>query len=148
MIELTDIASAAAGGLTGLLGSVVGRVAGYFEEKQKTKRLQIELDHELKLQDMQLKDKQAEREHEAEIVFDGNATESLIGSYEHDSSYNGSALRWVRPVLTLLLIGLTFWVYDSLPDQTSKADIGSQIVYLTTVAISWWFADRSGRANK
>lgn len=137
--------TALAGGGTGLIGSLIGRVAGYFEEKQKLTRLEVELAHELKLQEMQQMEKREERESEEYIAGMEAHTATLVSSYEHDSSYGNAALRWVRPVLTASLIMGTVWVYHTLPNEVTKSDVALQIVYFTGVAISWWFADRSGR---
>ena len=146
MVE--TLLAALAGGGTGLLGSLFGRIAGFFEEKQKIKRLEIELQHELKLQEMQMADKREERESEQAIVYAQQDTLALTGSYQHDASYNDSALRWVRPILTTLLICGSVWVYQTIPDELTKSDVAKQIVYFTGVAIAWWFADRSGRVKR
>lgn len=146
MVE--TLLAALAGGGTGLLGSLFGRVAGYFEEKQKIAKLQIELDHELKLQEMQQIENQKERENEQAIAGMEAQTATLVASYEHDSTYSDSALRWVRPVLTLCLIIGSVWVYSTIPDEVTKSDIAKQIVYFTGVAIAWWFADRSGKGKR
>lgn len=136
--------TAIAGGGTGLIGSVIGRIAGYFEEKQKLKRLEVELSHELKLQEMQQVENREERESEQYIADVEAQTSTLVSSYEHDASFGNAALRWVRPLLTIGLIIGTVWVYHTLPNEVTKSDVALQIVYFTGVAISWWFADRSG----
>lgn len=142
---IETLLTALTGGATGLIGSLIGRVAGYFEEKQKLKRLEVELAHEVVLQKMQQQENALEREQEKYITGVEAQTTSLVSSYAHDSSFGDSALRWVRPLLTLLLIVGTVLVYYTLPDQLTKSDVALQIVYFTGVAISWWFADRSGR---
>lgn len=136
-----------AGGGTGLLGSLFGRITGLFEEKQKIKRLEIELAHELKLQEMQISARINEREHEAEIAETGAYAQALIGSYSHDSSYANTLLRWVRPALTVFLLVMTGWVYHTSSGDVVKADIAKLIVFYAGTAVAWWFADRSGRVR-
>lgn len=143
-----SLVTAVLGGGTGLLGSVVGRVAGYFEEKQKLKRLEVELAHEIRLQEMTLADKKEERESHLSAVYAEQDTLALRGSYEHDVSYTDSYLRWVRPVLTLILLLLTTGVYFTVEGEDVEKQVATQIVYFTCVAVSWWFADRSGRVKR
>lgn len=146
MVE--TLVTAALGGGTGVFGSLIGRVAGIFEQKQRTKQLEIELAHEYRLQELQSTMARFEQESEEAIAFDGNATAALIGSYEHDASYLTSYLRWVRPVLTLLLIIASMVIYGTLNDEIAKNDIAKQIVFSCSMAISWWFADRSGKNRR
>lgn len=145
MVEI--LLTALAGGGTGLLGSLIGRVAGYFEQRQKLKHLEVELTHELKLHTLQQRARQEEREHEYAVQADLQATTQLSASYAHDSRYNNSILRWVRPALTLVLLVLSGLVYFTIADTEVKASLAMQIIYFTGLAITWWFADRSGRRN-
>lgn len=141
------ILAAMAGGGTGLVGSLLGRVAGFFEDRQKIKRLQIELAHELKLQELQNAQRVIEREHELSVVSAQEYTAGLVASYGHDSSYNDSLLRWVRPLLTALLILCSFGVYATVKDLATVNDVAKMIIYYTGTAVAWWFADRSGRGK-
>lgn len=136
-----------AGGGTGLLGSMVGRVAGFFEEKQKLKRLEIEFSHELKLQEIQIAARINEREHEKDIADTNAYSQALVGSYSHDSSYGNSLLRWVRPALTVILLVMTGWIYYTSDIEIVQADIAKLVVFYAGTAVAWWFADRSGRVR-
>lgn len=113
---------AVAGALSGVVGSLVSRVMGIFEAREQRKTLKLE--HELQVE------LQVER--------------TLSASYLHDSSLGG-LLRWVRPVLTLLLIALSAMVYFTISDCATRPELADRIVYLTSTAVGWWFADRSGR---
>lgn len=145
MVE-TLIASLA-GGATGLIGSISGRVFGFFEQKQKIKEKELDYEQELKLQEMQYRQADKEMENERAIVSTKANAEMMAESYKHDSSYGSSILRWVRPVLTLALIGCTVFIYHTI-DPNTKSDIAAQVVFLTGLAVSWWFADRSGKIKK
>lgn len=139
---------ALAGGGTGLIGSAIGRVFGFFEEKQKLARLQIELAHELKLKEIDSRDRESQRSSDERISYLKESTSQLIGSYQHDSSYNG-ALRWFRPAIIVGLVGCTMAIFFSLSDgAVTRADIAGQVVYLTGVGITWLFGDRSGKPNR
>lgn len=146
---MNELLLAIAGGGTGLLGSAIGRIFGFFEEKQKIKRLQVELSHELKLKQIDYADRQAQRKSEERIVAQKESTSQLLGSYQHDSSYSG-LLRWFRPLVICGLIGCTMAIYFNLSDGSdlAKSDIAGQIVYLTGVGIAWLFGDRSGKPSK
>lgn len=145
---MNELLLAIAGGGTGLIGSMVGRIFGFFEEKQKIKRLQVELSHELKLKQIDYADRQAQRKSEERIVAQKESTSQLLGSYQHDSSYNG-LLRWFRPLVICGLIGCTMAIFFSLRDSAAtRAEIAGQIIYLTGVGITWLFGDRSGKPNK
>lgn len=145
---MNELLLAIAGGGTGLLGSAIGRIFGFFEEKQKIKRLQVELSHELKLKQIDYADRQAQRKSDERIVAQKESTSQLLGSYQHDSSYSG-LLRWFRPLVICGLIGCTMAIFFSLRDSAAtRAEIAGQIIYLTGVGITWLFGDRSGKPNK
>jgi hypothetical protein len=128
------------GGAAGVVGSVLGKAAGYFEKKQEMEARREEYSHELKLLELQMKDASEQRENEA-------AFEARKASYSHDASagetykWIAAILRLVRPVLTLLLITLTAIVYMNATEEV-RADVAAQVIFLTGMTISWWFGDR------
>lgn len=142
---MVDLIALLAGGGTGLIGSLVGRVAGHFERKQKLKEKELEYNHELKLFDLNSRERSADREHEADMVESREATEALGISFQHDTSYGDSLLRWVRPALTVLLIILVFVIYLTTTEESQKSEIITQVLFLSSLAVGWWFADRSGK---
>lgn len=133
------------GGATGLIGSTVGRFIGIWESKQKTNQLRLELQHELLLQKLSIEARSNELESEERIAESVASSEMMSASYSHDTGYGYSWLRWVRPALTVMLIGLTSAVYWTSQNADTKDKIALQVVYLTITAVSWWFADRSGK---
>ena len=135
MIEL--LAGTAAGGITGLIGSLAGKVFGYFERNQKIKEKKLEFEQELRLLELEHTFKSKEREHEQKILIEQNAADLRLASYAHDSN-TGHADQWVinllrlvRPALTL---GLVLLAYTMPRTET---------LYLATTAVSWWFGDRA-----
>lgn len=142
---MVELLVALAGGGTGLLGSLFGRVAGFFERKQKMKEKELDYAHELNVQALNMQEASQERESEERIVQSVQDTKVVTASYKHDASYGESLLRWVRPALTFILMILAAVVYLTM-DDADKTQIGVQILYLTTLSVTWWFADR-GRSK-
>ena len=150
MVEL--LGTMLAGGATGIFGSLINRVASYFERKQERKFIleKYKLDAEARKDEYEY--------HMEEAQLEAN-TQALKASYQHDSNI-GVASKWVintlklvRPVLTLLLIALTSSIiYELLSSDMMGADqldyIIQSVFYLTTTSITWWFGDRSRNINK
>ncbi|MCO6440295.1 MAG: hypothetical protein J5I81_04245 [Nitrococcus mobilis] len=134
------------GGGLGLLGSIVSKVLGLFEAAQKRKDRAMAFAHELKLLELQSRERSVEREHELAIAQEATWAGIRTASYEHDESYgtNGFTawLRWVRPALTLLLIALTAVVFFSTTDFGVRAEIANAVVVMAMMALTWWFGDR------
>ena len=135
------------GGATGILGTLVGKVAGYFEKKQELELMKESYKHELALQELNMSARAQELESEAAIAEMNNAAAMRSASYEHDASY-GKPYRWVitllrlvRPILTIMLIILTCILFFQL-SESGQDEIASQVIFLTGMAISWWFGDR------
>lgn len=145
--NMDAIFTALFGGATGILGTVVGKVAGFFEAKQKLELTREEFKHELALQELNIQARSAEMESEQIIAEAATFATTRQASYDHDSAY-GKPYRWVvtllrliRPLLTLSLIVLTGILFFQL-GQEGQADIASQVIFLTGMAVSWWFGDR------
>ena len=134
------------GGGLGLLGSIVSKVLGLFEAAQKRKDRVIDHAHELALLRLQGEQRVVEREHELAIAQESTFGAVRAASYQHDESYgsNGASawLRWVRPVLTLMLIALTAVVYFTTTDLGARGDISSAVTVMAMMALTWWFGDR------
>ena len=142
------IGSVLTGGATGILGSVIGQVGRFLETKQKLKKMAIEFQHELNLQELQFEARTAELENEQAIAEAGAMATMKSASYAHDASYGssviGNILRFVRPILTFMLLGFSVYVFlQALDNVEIKREISNQIMFLTTTAVAWWFGDRS-----
>ena len=146
------IASVLTGGATGILGSLVGTVGRFLEKKQKLKEMTLQFDQEYKLQELQITSRKEELESEKAIAEMETVAEMKSASYAHAASYGpttvviSSMLRFVRPVLTLLLLGFTGYIFWQVRENpTIVHELSNQMMFLTTTAVAWWFGDRSLR---
>ena len=137
------------GGATGIFGSLLGRVAGIFEASQKRKSMALEFDHELKMQGINLQARNQELEIEERIASTETAASMRQASYAHDTGYGKPSkwvvniLRLVRPFLTIMLLALTVMVFYNVHDEGLKVNVINQILFMTSMALSWWWGDRS-----
>ena len=146
------IASVLTGGATGIVGSLIGTVGRYFDNKQKIKQMSLEFDQEYKLQELQITSRKEELESEEAIARMETNAAMKTASYAHDASYGpasvtiASILRFVRPVLTFVLLGFVVYIFwQANDDKALVFDLSNQIMFLTTTAVAWWFGDRSLR---
>jgi|DEB0MinimDraft_3_1074331.scaffolds.fasta_scaffold256312_1 hypothetical protein len=147
MIE--TLASALLGGGAGILGTVVGKVFGWLETREKRANMKLEHEHEARLLELQMQGRREESESEARLAEINTSAAMRTASYAHDSS-SGETYRWVaatlrlvRPVLTCALIVTTACIVFFLEDVAAVVDVANQVVFLTTMAVSWWFGDRA-----
>ena len=138
---------AAAGGLFGLVGTALGRVAGFFERRQQHQQEQAQWSHELALHELTMRARAQESEQELALAAQAGSWAGLEASILADASV-GEASRWVvnvlrlvRPVLTLLLWLLTGWIFAVTQDGT----VVEACVFAATAATLWWFGDRAPR---
>jgi ABC-type protease/lipase transport system fused ATPase/permease subunit len=142
------LGSVLTGGATGIIGSIIGQAGRFLETRQKLKKMKLEFSQELQLQEMQIEARSAELESESAIAEENAAASIKAASYVHDASYSGSVigniLRFVRPILTFMLLGFSAYVFlQAIGDPAIKREISNQILFLTTTAVTWWFGDRS-----
>lgn len=148
---LGSLVGAASGGLLGVAGSLVGKIANYFELKQKMKLEEIQNQHSLAVMD-----KQAELQkmaHQGQFKLASLETDSanLIASFKHDASYGetykwaNSLLRFIRPLLTFSVVGVFVYVYfksEQMGDLDTVQRMSNEICFLTSTCLSWWFGSR------
>ncbi len=144
------------GGATGLIGSVLAGATKFFTDRQNQA-------HELAVMDVELQhmDREAEiakqiKELEMEGVESAASWRGLEASYEESGKrWSTTESGWIvmvdvvrglmRPGLTLGLVVLTTAIYFTLTDDDGvelRARIIATVLYLTSLALSWWFADR------
>jgi hypothetical protein len=149
---LGSLVGAASGGLLGVAGSLIGKVAGYFEAKQKMKLEEIKNNHSLALMDKQAELQKMAQDANFQLTSLETDSANLIGSYKHDASYGetykwaSSILRFVRPFLTFSIIGVFIFVYfkaDQAGDLDTVQRMSNEACFLLSTTLSWWFADRS-----
>ena len=149
---METILSALFGGATGIIGSVINKVFGWLETKQKIELTKVEHAQELELLKLQQTGRQAEHENE-QAIADTNAWKAArSASYRHDNF--GTTSQWVtdtrsifRPGLTIFLLVLSAAIYFTLLNDAAQEDIANQIIYMTSAAVLWWFGDR-GKAYR
>lgn len=149
-----------AGPLTGLLGSIFGAVMKSIERKQQLEADKEKYAHERGLLEMNIAARGQEMESEAMIAQMEAMAKMVAGSYQHDTNYGpvsqgaATALRFVRPGLTLLLFLLVTAMYFSVTsiedgsEYTLQQQIVMTVLYLFEVAFTWWFADRARESKK
>lgn len=154
MSDLVGLAAnAAGGGIFGLVGTALGRIAGYFEQKQSIAHEQARWAHELKLADHQkaaalAAHKAALAETETAGRWDG-----LRSSMAAEASI-GESYRWVNAVrgLTRPLLTFLLWIISALiwirADAAGQSSIIETATFAATAATLWWFGDRGRAASQ
>ena len=122
-----------AGAIIGAIGSVGNRILGIYETKK-----QAEVD-------------QRRRSDEYELAKIGGVKDTMVASFQHDSALQEGISQWVadvraltRPVLTFVSLGIVWVLYYGAP-EASKAIIIGSLVEFSSMAGTWWFADRFKR---
>ena len=125
------------------MGSVITNVLGAYQEAQRQKR---EYAHIEKMTDMNAKFKAQEAEYELVSTQVESIGETISANYAHDASYGAvgqfaaTLLRFVRPTLTFLLIGMV--IYFFVDGEVGKPLIVEKTLFLSEMALTWWFVDR------
>ncbi len=141
--------SAATGGIFGVLGTALGRVAAFFERKQGFEQERERWGHELQLHELQMKAKAQETEMELVIAAQQGSWAGLTESLKADAAIGQGSqwvinlLRLVRPSLTLLLWLITAWIFA----VTQDGAIVEAAVFAATAATLWWFGDRAPKPS-
>jgi len=136
---------AAAGGVFGIIGTALGRVAGYFERRQTHEQEMRRWTHELALHELNMKSRLQESEIELAIAAQAGSWAGLEASIKADAALGQGSqwvintLRLVRPVLTLLLWFITAGIFI----MTQDSEIVKAAVFAATAATLWWFGDRA-----
>lgn len=140
---------AAAGGVFGLIGTALGRVAGFFEQKQAFAQERARWSHEVTLHELNQKARAMETEAELALIEQAGSWRGLEASFKAEASA-GLASQWVvnilrlvRPVLTLLLWLITGWIFS----KTQDGNVVDAAVFAATAATLWWFGDRAPRQS-
>ena len=142
-------ADAAAGGLFGIFGTVIGKVAGFFERRQRHAHEVARWQHEVQLHELNMQARAQEAEIELAITEQAGSWQGLAASMQADialgtgSQWVVNTLRLVRPTLTLMLWLITGWIFT----RTQNGEIADSAVFAATAATLWWFGDRAPRAR-
>lgn len=144
------------GAVTGIFGSLITSGLKIWEKRLALQEMELKHKHEINLLQEQAKIRGQEMEHEATLADLKAWMETRTASYQQDTGYGDSNLRWVRPCITGLLYVLvgTFWF--SIGDIVTPEGISMKnavvfaIVDYAGMATAWWFGDRGfkGYAKK
>ena len=143
-------ASAAGGGLFGLVGTVIGRIAGVVEARQAQDHERARWVHETEMQKLRVEAEAAREDAGLRKAETSGAWAGLSASMAAEAAI-GESYRWVnavraltRPTLTVLLWGITGAVFLG-ADATGQAGIVDTAAFAATAATLWWFGDRGPR---
>ena len=158
-------ASAASGGLLGLVGSLGGAVAKYFQARQQQAFKRDEWQHETDLLQLQMQAGAQEAEQELAVVAQAGSWQGATESLRADAALAGNTYKWVnaskslfRPLLTLTLLGLVWLMWRDIvsgevgvmvqlfTDAELKEILRYQVysvVFAAVTATVWWFGDRA-----
>ena len=139
MIEMitTFLSSGGLGGIVGVVGSAVGK---WLKNKNEIARMKIEMDLLERKTELQMK-----------YNLQEGSFKGLVESIRADAVADGNAYKWVssikslfRPFITVCLVGISAWLIIGgyVPEITLEQSI-SCVLNLTSVAILWWFGDRT-----
>lgn len=146
MADLVSLGfDAAAGGVFGLIGTALGRVAGFFERRDENAQEQARWVHEYRLHELSMIARAQETENEIELAAQAGSWKGLEASILADSAV-GQASRWVINLLRLVRPSLTFllWIITAgIFLQTQNQAIAEAAVFAATAATLWWFGDRA-----
>lgn len=145
-------ASAAGGGVFGLIGTVIGRVAGLVERRQDNTQERARWAHEAEMQAARMREMAAATEAQIKLADAAGAWHGLAASMEAEASI-GNSYRWVnavraltRPLLTLLLWVITGLVYLGASAE-ARVGIVETATFAATAATLWWFGDRGQKVR-
>lgn len=146
-------ASAAGGGLFGLIGTSLGRVAGFFEKRQSNAHEARRWRHETALIELQSKTNAKAAEADLAKLNTTGRWSGLADSLKADAGIAGS-YNWVnavraltRPTLTLLLWAIATLIWFS-AESSERSTIVETATFAATAATLWWFGDRATLAQR
>lgn len=146
-------ASAAGGGLFGLVGTLLGRIAQYAEQRQVQSHERARWSHESALFELEMKAKREQAGAEIAIADTRGRWTGLAASVNADAAIAPS-YKWVdavrgltRPTLTLTLWVITGGVYLA-ADPPARMAITETATFAATAATLWWFGDRGPHARR
>ena len=145
-------ASAAGGGVFGLIGTVIGRVAGLIERRQDNTQERARWAHDAAMQEARMREMAAATEAQIKLADAAGAWRGLATSMEAEASI-GESYKWVnavraltRPLLTLLLWVITGLVYLGASAE-ARVGIIETATFAATAATLWWFGDRGQKGR-
>jgi hypothetical protein len=148
------ILSVLTGGATGILGSVLGKVFNFADVFIEEKKAKGEHERTMEMHRLQSELRADELENELAIVQEQSAGAARAASYNLMSGVEvpypwvAAILRLMRPALTVMLVGLVFYIYATSHDFAQRETIIQSVVFLNSTCLLWWFGDRAARPKK
>lgn len=154
---LGDLFSAGAGvastGFLGVIGSLVGQLSNYFQEKQRQSWEKQKWQHEKDLINLNMKADAHETELELKVADSQGSWSGLSASIASDAG-GGATYQWVnavkklyRPFVTTLLWVIAYVVFqrtEGVEELTDTQEYMIDTIYFTAAtATMWWFGDRA-----
>lgn len=140
--------SAVTGGLFGLIGSLLGSALEIWKTKQANDFKLKEWDHELALQELQMRARQEETEQEIHLAAEKGSWDGLVSSQQAMASERPS-YAWVDAFKSVTRPGITwmFVVYIGVLmvrlDGAAQLALLDALTFMAMTSISWWFGDRA-----
>lgn len=151
MADLVSVGlDAVAGGIFGLIGTGLGRVAGFFERRDENVQEQARWTHEYRLHELNMQARAQESEIEIELAAQAGSWAGLSASIAAEAG-SGKASLWVINLLRLVRPSLTFmlWIITAgIFLQTQDQAIAESAVFAATAATLWWFGDRAPKPSE
>ena len=148
------IFSVLTGGATGILGSVLGKIFNFADVFIEEKKAKGEHERTMEMHRLQAELRADELENERAIVEEQSAGAARVASYsmmtqvEIPYPWVAAILRLMRPALTIMLVGIVWYVYASSDDIAQQETIIQSVIYMSSTAVLWWFGDRAMRPKK
>ena len=148
------IFSVLSGGATGILGSVLGKIFNFADVFIEEKKAKGEHERTMEMHRLQAELRADELENERAIVEEQSAGAARVASYsmmtqvEIPYPWVAAILRLMRPALTIMLVGIVWYVYASSDDIAQQETIIQSVIYMSSTAVLWWFGDRAMRPKK
>ena len=150
---LSIIGTALTGGVTGIIGALLGKVFSFVDMWAEQKKAAAEHERTIELLKLQNQIGKEETERELAIAESKLAGDLRVASYGHDTGVGVSypwvaaTIRLVRPVLTFTLIVLVGVIYlDSGVD--ARIELQASVIYMCSSAVLWFFGDRTMRVGR
>ena len=148
------IFSVLTGGATGILGSVLGKVFNFVDVFIEEKKAKGEHERTMEMHRLQSELRAEELESELAIVQEQAAGVAHAASYsmmtgvEVPYPWVAAILRLMRPTLTVMLVGIVWYIYATSSDLAQQETIIQSVIYMSSTAVLWWFGDRAMRPKK
>jgi lysophospholipid acyltransferase (LPLAT)-like uncharacterized protein len=64
------------------------------------------------------------------------------------NSWVAATLRLIRPVLTILLVVIVWYIFSTTEDLAQQETIIQSVIYMASTAVLFWFGDLAMRPKK